>query len=280
MRDGQARIIDNNELAEQKIQVFRDSNDTQAHENEADIDESDDGFKSGINAEQLEQLTQDRPENEDNSISEQKQSEISAEIEAKLDEAQQRADEIIRDAESKAGGITEDARKSGYEQGYASGEQDAADRAKNDLDSRMKQIDEDYERKLGELEPQMVNALTKIYEHVFDVRFSDDKNVVLHLLKIALGRIQPGSEFRIHVSTDDYDKIVNSKEKLQAVITLPDVNFDIIEDSVLNKNECIIETDGGIFDCSVGTEMKELESKLKLLAFDRRNYDTQVPEQL
>jgi len=55
------------------------------------------------------------------------------------------------------------------------------------------------------------------------------------------------------------------KDELVAALTNPDANLEIVEDPTLNENECIIETDGGIFDCSVGVELEELSRKLKTL---------------
>ena len=40
------------------------------------------------------------------------------------------------------------------------------------------------------------------------------------------------------------------------------------EDVTLKKNQCLIETDGGIFDCSLGVELKELKKQLLLLSYD------------
>lgn len=37
--------------------------------------------------------------------------------------------------------------------------------------------------------------------------------------------------------------------------------MDIIEDMTLAKNECMIETDNGIFDCGLGTELSELKTE-------------------
>ena len=44
---------------------------------------------------------------------------------------------------------------------------------------------------------------------------------------------------------------------------------EIIEDVTLRKNECMIETDGGIFDCGLGTQLEGLTNKLKVLSFEK-----------
>jgi flagellar assembly protein FliH len=43
--------------------------------------------------------------------------------------------------------------------------------------------------------------------------------------------------------------------------------IDIVEDRTLSKNQCLVETDDGIFDCSLSVELTELKRKLQLLAY-------------
>ena len=70
-------------------------------------------------------------------------------------------------------------------------------------------------------------------------------------------------------SEDDYDDVIDEKDSLDACITSPSTTMEIIEDPLLKENECMIESDSGIFDCSLGVELSELSRKLKLLSFDR-----------
>ena len=132
------------------------------------------------------------------------------------------------------------------------------------------QLEADYKKMVDTLEPEMVDALTQIYEHVFAVDLRNDKNIILHLLQTALSRLEPGNDFIVHVSPDDYDMIVDEKKRLRENITSPNATMEIIEDPMLKENECIIETDGGVFDCSIGVELEELSRKLKLLSFERK----------
>lgn len=41
-----------------------------------------------------------------------------------------------------------------------------------------------------------------------------------------------------------------------------------MKDITLGKGECLIETEGGIFDCGLGTQLSELRQKLKLLSYE------------
>ena len=57
------------------------------------------------------------------------------------------------------------------------------------------------------------------------------------------------------------------KKQLMASVAGINSNVEIIEDMTLARTECLIETDGGIFDCGLGTQLGELSKKLKLLSY-------------
>ena len=40
------------------------------------------------------------------------------------------------------------------------------------------------------------------------------------------------------------------------------------EDATLEKNECMIETGNGVFDCSLGTQLEALNEELRLLSYE------------
>ena len=46
---------------------------------------------------------------------------------------------------------------------------------------------------------------------------------------------------------------------------------EVVEDATLGKNDCLIETENGIFDCGLGTQLAELRQKLKLLSYEKES---------
>ena len=60
--------------------------------------------------------------------------------------------------------------------------------------------------------------------------------------------------------------IKGKKEEIQGKIGA-EVGLDIIADPLLNDSQCIIETDGGIFDCSIDTELDNMIREIKALAY-------------
>ncbi|MBR0163362.1 MAG: hypothetical protein IJQ12_01680 [Lachnospiraceae bacterium] len=196
------------------------------------------------------------------------------EIEAILSDARAQAEQIIADARTSAAQLTSLAHEQGFsqglEEGRAKGEGEVKAAFDAEIEERTRQLEEEYQKRLDEIEPEMVDTLTRIYEHVFDVNLREEKKVILHLLQTTLSRIEPNGDFMIHASSADYDAIVDEKQRLREYITNPNAVLEVVEDPLLHENECMIETDGGIFDCSVGVELSELTRKLKLLAMDRR----------
>lgn len=200
---------------------------------------------------------------------------IQKDIDQILNDAQVQANQIVADARAQADQILSQAREEGHRQGYDEGFQEgmskSEDKIEKTLQKKEKELEARYERMTKSVEPEMVDTLTRIYEHVFNVSFKDDKEIILHLLQTALSRIESSGSLLIHISPDDYDMITDAKEQLMQNVVSPDTVLELVEDPTLKENECIIETDGGIFDCSVGVELEELGRKIKLLSFDRRN---------
>ncbi|MBQ1456902.1 MAG: type III secretion system stator protein SctL [Butyrivibrio sp.] len=200
---------------------------------------------------------------------------IQKDIDQILKDAQVQANQIVADARAQADQILSQAREEGHRQGYDEGFQEgmskSEDKIEKTLQKKEKELEARYERMTQSVEPEMVDTLTRIYEHVFNVSFKDDKEIILHLLQTALSRIESSGSLLIHISPDDYDMITDAKEQLMQNVVSPDTVLELVEDPTLKENECIIETDGGIFDCSVGVELEELGRKIKLLSFDRRN---------
>lgn len=272
-----AFVIDSNELANKKIEAFRELELNKQRELTTEDEESqeeitDEDFVPGIDMEQLSQLTEDQGMLGSFPDPQFDMEAMQAEIDLKLQQAQEQADAIIQDAQAQADAIISQAQEEGHRQGYEAGYQEgvaAAESLKAEIEQQRGDLEAEYQQIVDGLEPEMVDVLTQIYEHVLGIELRDDKGIILHLLKSTLSRIEPGNNLIVHVSSDDYDDVIDEKDSLDACITSPSTTMEIIEDPLLKENECMIESDSGIFDCSLGVELSELSRKLKLLSFDR-----------
>ena len=271
------RIIDNNDLANKKIEAFQEQElkrqrSQMVQEDGYPESEMGDDFIPGIEMEQLSQLTEDQSMLESVPDPQFDMEAIQAEVDLKLQQAQEQADMIIQDAQQQAQSMIQEAMEQGHREGYDAGYQEgvmAAQSLKDEIEQQRGDLEKEYQQIVDELEPEMVDVLTQIYEHVFNIELREDKGIILHLLKTTLSRIEPGKDLIVHVSSDDYDDVIDERDSLNACITSPNTTMEIIEDPLLKENECMIESDSGVFDCSLGVELSEISRKLKLLSFDR-----------
>ena len=59
------------------------------------------------------------------------------------------------------------------------------------------------------------------------------------------------------------------KKELLAGTGIAVENVEVVEDFDLKKGQCMIETDGAIFECGFKTQMEQLRKELKLLSYEQ-----------
>lgn len=269
LKEEDARIIDYNEIIAEKIATLS-QNLQQSMESE-DFDGFAEDFSDGIDAVQVSALLDEDAGNV-----------IKAEPvfdgpspEELIAEANQKIEEMYQDAQAQA----EDIRKKAYDEGSAQGYQDGIAKAHKELEEerekmRLEYMEKEnrltgvYQQKIEEIEPGLVDILTDIYEHIFQVKISEYREVIVHLIGNALRKTDNSSEYLIHISPEDLPFVRMQKETLMEAGGIVNASVEFIEDVTLKKNQCLIETDGGIFDCSLGVELKELKKQLLLLSYD------------
>ena len=265
------RVIDSNQQVADRIQELA------AELEDASVDA--DGFSLGLNAEKVELLVHDDEEEGDTEPSSVIQAASTEELLASaqadadeiIEEAQAEAEQIISSANAEAEQIRALAEKEGHEKGYNEGYQaglSEVESMRNEVMEKEKMLQEEYDKKIEELEPMFIDTLTDIYEHIFHVRFGDTKNVIFYLIQDAVRKVEGNSSFIIHVSKEDYGFVSMQKKELLAGASAAD-GAEIVEDMTLKPNECFIETGGGIFDCSLETQLAGLKRELKLLSYTK-----------
>ena len=195
-----------------------------------------------------------------------------SEAEEILAKARSEAESIVREAKSQAdsqkGQILEKARKQGYQDGLvqAKAHEDAMEQ---EYLEKQQELEDEYQHQADVLEPLFVDTITGIYEHIFHVELSSYREVLGALISDTIRKQEGSRRFMIHVSKDDYSYVNMHKKQLLAGAVAESADVDVVEDMTLDKNECMIETENGIFDCGLGTQLEELKRRLMLLAWSR-----------
>ena len=274
----ESAVIDSNELARRIILKQEEEYKAKLLEEERErrleaMRESGEEVPDGMDVDEFLGLvdTISQPEEEPIDMSEQ--------TEAILEEARQNAEQIIADANAQAEEILSAAqlnadamknlaRQDGEKEGYNEGTQRAAmelQEAQRSMQSEVDKIQNDYMEKQLQMEREIVEMCLPVFEHVFSVELGGRKDVIYHLLDHCIMKIERTGQMQIKVSDANADFIKAKKDEVQEKVGA-EVGLDIIANPLLNDSQCIIETDGGIFDCSIDTELDNLIREIRALS--------------
>lgn len=263
-QDEEKRIIDSNELVRQRLEKLAEI--TRASSGE-------EGFVSGLMPAEIMEAPGDgsnviKAQDDAKEILEQARAEAQALLAQAREEAEQICSKAREEAASEKAQVLSQARQQGYQEGLVKAqahegamEQEYLEKAQN--------LEEAYQQQIDILEPQFVDTITGIYEHIFQIELSSYREILTSLISTVLHKLEGSRSFIIHVSKEDYAYVSMQKKQLLAGAVSENTVVDVVEDLTLGKNDCMIETENGIFDCGLGTQLSELRRQLMLLAWTK-----------
>lgn len=287
VQDNDKLLIDNDEIIKNRIAFLEEQMVKESREEAAVAEDFADGFSTGLDAEQVEALTADDGEEETETSSvikaERPQesadalSVVSSQAQEMLASARKEAENIKSQALTEAQieienlrqSVMEEAKTQGYNEGYNQAAEQM-ERQKEKLAEEHRLLEEEYQQLVNDLEPKFIETLTDIYEKVFQVDLKKEHDIIVHLISSTMHKIEGNSNYLIHVSKEDYPYVNLKKNEVVSSAFSRNALVEIVEDMTLGPNDCIIETDTGVFDCGLGTQLEELAQKLKLLSYTKK----------
>ncbi len=283
--DDETRVIDNNDIIEQRIEELEALRQHRLNtplgfgEREEAAEDGEPEFVDGLGGEQIDALLADNAEGgiiKGEAVDQGPDlAEIEAQAQAMLEDAQAQIDEMQAQArqeiEEERRRTMEDANKHGYDEGYKRGYAEA-DEMKRELAAEKQRLYDEYDRMIDQLEPKFIDTITEIYSHIFGIELSDKRDILVHLIDTTLRQVESSRTFLVHVSKEDFPFVNMHKQELVEGATAGKGTVEIIEDIALSQGACLIETDGGIFDCGVDTQLQELTNRLRVLSFEKTGY--------
>ncbi len=220
-----------------------------------------DGFVRGLDAATVELLVSDQEQD----------TELQAQSAGILDDARAKAKSILEEAEKEAGQIKEKAREEGYSAGMEEAGRDS-DRILSDRLSEMEQefaarelqLRRECEEYKAHMEPEMAETMLRLFTNITGAIAEDKQDLVLNLVNSVMHNAELSREFTIRVSEHDYKFLISNKDLIYGA-TLPEYHIEICRDPQLERSQCIIETDAGVFDCSLDIQLNNLIQEIKIL---------------
>lgn len=173
------------------------------------------------------------------------------------EDVQKEIDQLVNSAK-------EEGHKEGYEAGFQKG-QEEVDRLVNKIHTIVGSIANKRAQILEQSEAQVIDLVLSIATRVVKTISESQKEVVIQNVKSALARIKSRSDIIIRVNVQDLalttSKMKEFQESLEKAKTIT-----IVEDATIEKGGCIVETDFGHIDARIGSQLREIEEKIRELA--------------
>ena len=195
-----------------------------------------------------------------------------------LAQAQEEADLIVVNAKYEATTIKERAEKEAeilYENKKRDGHLEGLKQAEQEMEARIAKLEETYRQKEAELEvaynhkmegmeSEIIDAVIRVFHHVFDVQLDNKKQILLHLVKNTVLDVESSKEFHVRVSPANFKFVETHMGEIKEKVG-NDVQIEVLGDATLSDDACVIETESGVFDCSIDMELSNLEKDIRAL---------------
>ena len=175
---------------------------------------------------------------------------------------------VMQAAEEEKAQLLEAAKQEGYEAGRQQLLQEQQD-LEASYAEKEEFLEKQYEKKLQELEPAATEVVIRLLESLTGICLDTKRGIVTYLVTKALSDVERSNSFLIKVSKEDFEEVRGAADSFRAMFER-EVTLEVVQDSLLHKGECMVETDSNIIDCSLGTQLEGLIEDIRLLGVQER----------
>ena len=134
-----------------------------------------------------------------------------------------------------------------------------------EFEDRQISLENEYAEKIKRIEPELVDVILELFVDITKVLSFDKRDMIMTLVDSVISGDEISNNIIIRVSKDDAVFLRENKERIIAS-TGKDIHLEIVEDMMMKKNECYIDTDFGIYDCSLDIQLENLVNDIKILS--------------
>lgn len=184
-----------------------------------------------------------------------------------IEEARLQAELIISSANEKVAARIEEEGQKAREEGYKYGESLARQHYQkliSEAEEIKQKAKEIHDNTISGLEGEIIELIIQIAKKVIGTELTQNSDVILGLIRNALSATSTTDKILICVSADDYDFVVENKQRvLEGIKGIRGI--EIIKDNSLKKGECFIDTGLGTVDSSIEIQLEAVENTLREL---------------
>jgi flagellar assembly protein FliH len=175
-----------------------------------------------------------------------------------------RAEEILKEAESKTAFLEREA----YEKGFAQGEKDGRELGQKKIVKSIENIENLFmefgnlkTEILKQFEKEVLDLVFSIAEKIIHKKIDEDDKIIKKAVIEAMHAVTEKSQIVIKVNPDDFDTIENMKpdffktfKDLKSIVVNPDLS--------VSRGGCLLETPYGDIDASVEARLDKIHQSL------------------
>lgn len=190
------------------------------------------------------------------------------EAERILAEAKAQADAVLKQAYLDAKNLREEAKVQGVAEANVTMQKTLKEKREAleaAYSTRKRDLEQEYTSKRDNMESDLVDVILEVFNKVFHIQFDNKKHILMHLINDAILNIEGDRKFRIKVADSNVLFLENHREDIMERVG-HGIELEFIADSTMDGNGCLIETDSGVFDCSLGTQLENLIKDIRSLS--------------
>ncbi len=190
------------------------------------------------------------------------------EAERILAEAKAQAEAVLNQAYLDAKNLREEAKVQGFAEANITMQkelQEKREALEAEYSARSRDLELEYTSKRDNMETDLVDVILDVFNKVFHIQFDNKKHILMHLINDAILNIEGDRNFRIKVADSNVLFLENHREDILERVG-HGIELEFIADSTMDGNDCLIETDSGVFDCSLGTQLENLIKDIRSLS--------------
>ena len=190
------------------------------------------------------------------------------EAERILSEANTQAQSVLNQAYEDAQRLREEAKVQGFAEAEAVMKKELQQKSAAldaEYSAKSRVLEQDYTSKRDSMEKDLVDVILEVFNKVFHIQFDNKKHILMHLINNTILNIEGDRSFRIKVAESNVLFLENHREDILERVG-HGIELEFIADSSLDGNDCFIETDSGVFDCGLDTQLENLIKDIKSLS--------------
>lgn len=178
--------------------------------------------------------------------------------------AETQAQELLENAKIKVQMIEEQSRETGHKEGIKQGYEDGfaeIRRLSRQLHYMISGVLQRREEIICSLESDLIDLTLLIARKVVKVLSENQKDIVIYNTLEALKKLRGRGSVTLRVNPEDMDVSLNNKENFIREIEKLE-NLCLVEDHVVERGGCIVESDFGEIDAQISSQLREVENQI------------------